>query len=317
MPAVDAQRRLLHRGQVDRRLLARDRRRRPQGHAHNERHAVGDAAVDAAGIVGRHGDAPVFQADGVVCLAAAHFGEGEAAAELHALHAGDGIEHAGDAALHAAEEQPADAGGYARDDALELAADGVAGAARVENGALHVKVQLPARRLADAHGVGRDRDAAALEDLPADRPGEHQTRREPAAERAAAAQVGVAAEAHGRRVVRVARARDLRVVGRAVLVLVAEDGRDRRAGRHAVEDAAHHERVVRLRAVGRQVGRAGRAPAHLDAHGVHVDGLTGRDPVEHDADCRAVRLAEDRHFYAFAIGIHAFASLFVQNEGYK
>ena len=31
----------------------------------------------------------------------------------------------------------------------------------------------------------------------------------------------------------------------------------------------------------------------------------------------AVRLAEDRHFYAFAIGIHAFASLFVQNEGYK
>ena len=105
---------------------------------------------------------PVFQADGVVGFAAAHFGEGEAAAELHALHAGDGIEHAGDAALHAAEEQPADAGGYARDDALELAADGVAGAARVENGALHVKVQLPARRLADAHGVGRDRDAAAL-----------------------------------------------------------------------------------------------------------------------------------------------------------
>ena len=206
---------------------------------------------------------------------------------------------------------------HARDDALELAADGVARAACVENGALHVKVQLLARRLADAHGVGRDRDAAALEHLPADRPGEHQTRREPAAERAAAAQVGVAAEAHGRRVVRVARARNLRVVGRAVLVLVAEDGRDRRAGRHTVEDAAHHERVVRLRAVGRQIGRAGRAPPHLDAHGVHVDGLTGRDPIEHDADRRAVRLAEDRHFYAFAIGIHAFASLFVQNDVYR
>ena len=179
--------------------------------------------------------------------------------------------HAGDAALHAAEEQPADAGGHARDDALELAADGVAGAARVEDGALHVEVELPARRLADAHGVGRDRDAAALEDLAADRPGEHEAGREPAAERAAAAQVGVAAEAHGRGVVRVARARDLRVVGRAVLVLVAEDGRDGRAGRHAVEDAAHHERVVGLGAVGRQVGRAGGAPAHLDAHGVHVD----------------------------------------------
>ena len=317
MPAVDAQRRLLHGHEVDRRLLARDRRRRPQGHAHDERHAVGDAAVDAAGVVGRHGDAPVLQADGVVCLTAAHFGKGEAAAELHALHAGNGIEHAGDAALHAAEEQPADAGGHARDDALKLAADGVAGAARIEDGALHVEVELLARRLTDAHGVGRDRDAAALEDLAADRPGEHEARREPAAERAAAAQVGVAAEAHGRGIVRVARARDLRVIGRAVLVLVAEDGRDGRAGRHAVEDAAHHERVIGLGAVGRQVGRAGGTPAHLDAHGVHVDGLSGRDPVEHDADRRAVRLAENRHFYTFAIGVHAVASLFVQKWVYS
>ena len=48
-----------------------------------------------------------------------------------------------------------------------------------------------------------------------------------------------------------------------------------------------------------------------------IDGLAGRDAVEHDADRRAVRLAEDRHFYAFAIGIHAFASLFVQNKGYR
>ena len=317
MPAVDAQRRLLHGHEVDRRLLARDRRRRPQSHAHDERHAVGDAAVDAAGVVGRHGDAPVLQADGVVCLTAAHFGEGEAAAELHALHAGDGIEHAGDAALHAAEEQTADTGGHARDDALKLAADGVSGAARIENGALHVEVELFARRLADAHGVGRDRDAAALKDLAADRSGKHEARREPAAERAAAAQVGMTAEAHGRGVVRVARARDLRMVGRAVLVLVAEDGRDGRAGRHAVEDAAHHERVVGFGAVGRQVGRAGGAPAHLDAHGVHVNGLSGRDAVEHDADRRAVRLAEDRYFYAFAIGVHADASLFVQKSVYS
>lgn len=30
----------------------------------------------------------------------------------------------------------------------------------------------------------------------------------------------------------------------------------------------------------------GGAPAHLDAHGVHVNGLSGRDAVEHDADRR-------------------------------
>ena len=78
--------------------------RGPQRHAEQHRHAVGDAAVDAAGVIGGRTDLPVLEADGIVGLAAVHGGKSEPRAEGHRLHRRDRKQVLGYDPLHVAAE---------------------------------------------------------------------------------------------------------------------------------------------------------------------------------------------------------------------
>ena len=76
-----------------------------------KRRSAGDAAEDAAGVVGGHMRMPVLHAKRVVMLAPAHEGRSKSLAEFDPLHAGDAERDAGDAALHPVEHGVAKACG--------------------------------------------------------------------------------------------------------------------------------------------------------------------------------------------------------------
>ena len=101
MAAVDLQFGVLPRFEGNRLLLLRDGRRGPDGAAEDHRHTVGNAAVDAAHAVGFGHHPAVADAEGIVCLTAAHIGKLKAVAKLHALDGGNGKERVRKESLHA------------------------------------------------------------------------------------------------------------------------------------------------------------------------------------------------------------------------
>ena len=113
-------------------LLAADGGRRLYGHAPHDGRAGGDAAQDAAGIVGLDLDLAGLGIDAIriVVLAAAHGGHGKAHAKLHALYGGNAKRDLRDAVLDAVEHGVADARGKPVDAALHDAADAVEFVAR-------------------------------------------------------------------------------------------------------------------------------------------------------------------------------------------
>ena len=80
---------------------------------------------------------PVFQADGVVGLAATHGGKGKTCAEFQALAGRDGKHQVSQFAFHAVKPRLADACGQAGDDGLQHAAHAVAFTAGGTDGLLH------------------------------------------------------------------------------------------------------------------------------------------------------------------------------------
>lgn len=110
-PSADGEFRVAMRVEVDAALRLADRRRWLNRHPPDERRSTGDAAEDAAGMVGGHMRTPVLHAKRVVMLAPAHEGGPKSLAEFDPLHAGDAERDAGDAVLHAVEHGVAKACG--------------------------------------------------------------------------------------------------------------------------------------------------------------------------------------------------------------
>ena len=97
-----------------------------EGHGELHRHPVGDAAVDAAAVIGSRPDPPTICTPRVVGLTAPEGGKLLPGPEGHRLHAGDGEHVAGDLRLHRLPPiRAAPAGGQARDDAAHLTTHGV------------------------------------------------------------------------------------------------------------------------------------------------------------------------------------------------
>ena len=175
--------------------------------------AVGDAAVDAARAV--LGSPAGAIDEGIVVLAAAHPGGGEAVAELDAAHGGHREEGVGDQGLGRVEEGLAEARREAADPDLDEAADRVAGGLGRRGRRRHVGA---AARLDDARvegdasasrGLPRcrsrgGRDARRDQDALGDRARGDEARGDAAREVARAAGIGEAAELVARGEVRVA-----------------------------------------------------------------------------------------------------------------
>ena len=107
------------------------------GSAHHQGHAVGDAAVDAAVVVGRGNDPAVLHGHRVVGLPAPQPGHGKACAELHTLHRGNAEEQVGQLAFHAVEEGFTRARGQAGDRRFQHTAHAVALGGGSPDGLLH------------------------------------------------------------------------------------------------------------------------------------------------------------------------------------
>ena len=110
---------------------------RLEGHAEDHRRAVADAALDAAGAVGRSCD-PLAVADEVVVVGGApHAGAVEAAARLEPFAGRQRKHGSGQLGLELAEDRFAPAGGESPRHAADGASDRVAFAARRQNLGLH------------------------------------------------------------------------------------------------------------------------------------------------------------------------------------
>jgi hypothetical protein len=104
-----------------------------EGDGEAEGLAVGDAALDAATVVGGRGDLTGVRVDGegVVVLGAAQAGAGEAVADLEAAAGGQAHHGLGERGGELVEDRGAPAGRDLAGDAADDAADGVALAAGV------------------------------------------------------------------------------------------------------------------------------------------------------------------------------------------
>ena len=161
-------------------MLAANGGRRLYGHAPHDGRAGGDAAQNAAGVVGldRNPAGLGIDAIRIVVLAAAHGGHGKAHAKLHTLYGGNAKGDLRDAILDAVEHGVADARGKPVNAALHDAADAVELVARGQNLLAHaagcggVNARQIVRKDCFAVGVAIDHvvhrqvgDAADLRDV--------------------------------------------------------------------------------------------------------------------------------------------------------
>ena len=132
MAAVDRELGIFHGVHVYGLLLAADGGRGLYGHAPHDGRAGGDAAQNAAGVIGLDLDLFGLGIDAIriVVLAAAHGGHGKAHAKLHALYSGNAKRDLRDAVLDAVKHGVADARGKPVNAALHDAADAVEFVAR-------------------------------------------------------------------------------------------------------------------------------------------------------------------------------------------
>ena len=127
MTAVDRELGVFHGVHIYGLLLAADGGRRLYGHAPHDGRAGGDAAQDAAGVIGldHYLTGLGIYAVRIVVLAATHGGHGKAHAKLHALYGGNAKRNLRDAVLDTVEHRVTDPRGKPVDAALHNAADAV------------------------------------------------------------------------------------------------------------------------------------------------------------------------------------------------
>ena len=93
MPAADLYVRLLHREEVDCVLRLADGRGRLDDRPEDDRHAVGDASVDASVVVGLCYDPAASYPETVIGLTSSHTGHGKTASEFYPLDCADREEY--------------------------------------------------------------------------------------------------------------------------------------------------------------------------------------------------------------------------------
>ena len=290
--------------------------------AHHQRHAVGDAAVHAAVVVGGGYHPAVLYGHRIVGHAAPQPGHAEARAELHALHGGNAEQQVGQLAFHAVEEGLARARRQAGDRRFQHAAHAVALTGGGPDGLLHLfagglaqhrqagagvqRSQLCVQLLflqskglvlhaRDARRVGGHPDALCQQDALAQRTRRAQRRGNAAGKMPAAPEVLKAAVFHMGGVVRMARAaqaQGLCVITRAGVGVFDHHGNGG-AGGAAIVHAAQKTHLVRLDAAGGKAALFRPPLFHLGGDEFLIHRNARGQTVQHRADGRAVALAED------------------------
>ena len=317
MTAVDLDLRLLAGAEIHALLGQGDGGGGTDGGLKGDGHAVGDAAVDAAGVVGLGDHLAVPHLEGVVGLAAPHEGEGHPGAEVHPLDGGDGEEVLGEDALHVAAEvggpQP---GGQAEHGALHGAAHAVLLILGLQDGLPHLLplgviqhgeglgghgpqgllvLQGGIRNAIDGADVGTHPHAMPSQHLLGHRTGGHQRGGEAAGEVAAPPVVLAPLAPDKARVVPVAGAGGVAdgLVVLGVLVGVADHHGQGGAGGLALKQAGEHLHQIALLPGGCRGVLAGPAAVQLPLHRLQLQLQPGGHPLHHHADGRAVGLAEN------------------------
>ena len=142
---------------VDGLLRLADRRRRLEGDAEDDVLAVADAALHAAGAVGHRAHAAALGGERIVVLDAGQRRAGEAAADLEALRRRQRHHGARQVGFELVEHRLAEARRHAAADALDDAAERIAGAARLVDARDHRRRGVGVRT---AHDVRLDRRRA-------------------------------------------------------------------------------------------------------------------------------------------------------------
>ena len=149
--------------------------------------------------------------------------------------------------------------------------------------------------------MGSDANTSTSENLQGNAAGSTQASRETPGKVAATRHVLLPVPARLGREVGVARsgvARDLGIVRRARVGVLDDHGKRRATRATLGVEAAQHRGRVGLLARGRPGVLAGSASRHERRELFEVDGLTGRQAVEDDADGSRMRLAKNLHLDA-------------------
>ena len=255
----------------------------------------------------------VFHVIGVVVFTAAQGCARKAAAELHALHGGDGEQRLRQPVFQPTEHRRADSGGQARHGTLHHAADGVPCRCRRRDlrahglacrGIQHWKaaarplrrkgIERAVRDAPDLRDMGENLHALRRQQLQAQAARHAQGRGKPPGEMPAARGGLCAVIFYGGGVVRVRRTGRILQPGivRRVGVAVGQHGRQRRAAGQAVRKAAQEFRAVRLAAGARQGAAPRRAPVQKGLQGRKIGPEARREAVEAHAHGRAVRFTK-------------------------
>ena len=125
MPSGNGQVDLLFFQEIHRLLGLGNGRRGFHRAAEQNGHSVGDAAVDAAVMIGRGHDTAVFQPKRIIASAAAALCQSEAVAKLHALNTAQRKQRVGKKAFYAVKPRLAYAAGHAQHGGLHHAAHAV------------------------------------------------------------------------------------------------------------------------------------------------------------------------------------------------
>ena len=203
MPAADGKLGIFARFQRHGILYLCDGWRGTDAAAEHNRHTIRNSTQDAAAMVRFGNDLTSLHAPGIIGLAAAQRSKPETLAERNALYRGHGEQQMAQHALHAVKERSAQTHRQSGNHALDHAADRIAIRLRAEDFGLHLLFQpLPEHRqrhAAESFSVRNRRiqqafvmnvrqllhmthdiDALIAHPLPAQRPCEHDGRRQPA-----------------------------------------------------------------------------------------------------------------------------------------
>ena len=339
MTALNGEGRVLLCNVIHRLLLFVDAGRRLDSGAEDDRHSVGDAAVDARVVVGGRDHRIALHAEGIVGLRAFQVGEAEAGAELNALHGRHRKRHVGNKALHAVKIRLAHTGGQAENGCFKDAAHAVALRTGGTDGRFHRlfdgsiqqgEALVPAFQHAHlssqcggivqrkgrignagtAGDVGGDVDAGAVQRTQHDGTACHQ-RGSDAARKVSTAPGVLKAVVFGvGGIVRVAGAEQVSRLGvvAAAGVLVLDHQGDGRAGGVTVHDAGEQLNFIGLHTGRRKPIAPGAALIHAGGNEFLIHRHTSGHAVQHTADGPAVALAEDGQRQCAAKGVfHGFS----------
>ena len=290
MPPAHGDGGVLHPAQIHRFLWACDGRCRPERDGEHDVHAVGDAAVDAAGAVGLRIDRRAVRIERIVGLAAPQRRKALSIAEADGLHGGDGKDMAADLRLHRVPPVgAAQSGGDTGNGTADTAAHAVTGLPGFGG-------TLPQGFLVQDPGAYRD--ALRLQVCLCQTARHGQRRGQPSGEPPAAPIVVVSAGADKGGVVGVAGAGGV-LQGRIVTgadVAVAQHRHQRVAGGLSLEHAGEELHLIRFMPSGGQVA-GGSAPQEIRLYQIIIHRQSRRHILQENAYGGAVGLSEQCVFH--------------------